>query len=142
MGEQQSQFEELLLPHLDSAYNAAYWVIQNDREAQAVVQEGFALACQEFERGRVQDVRVWLLSIIVRIAHQRMRTPGYPPQKPVGRFESALSKLSVEFREVLVLHDLEGWTYGQLATALEISHDAVASRLSMARRSLRAELGA
>jgi RNA polymerase sigma-70 factor, ECF subfamily len=53
----------------------------------------------------------------------------------------ALSKLPVEFREILVLHDIEGWTYSQLASGLEISRTMVSNRLSMARRSLRQELG-
>jgi DNA-directed RNA polymerase specialized sigma24 family protein len=66
MGEQQSRFEKLLLPHLDSAYNVAYWVLQSDRDAQAIaiVQEGFAQAWREFEKSRELDTRVWLLSII------------------------------------------------------------------------------
>ena len=141
MGEQQSQFEKLLLPHLDSAYNVAYWVLQSDRDAQAIVQEGFAQAWREFERSRELDTRVWLLSIIVRIAHTRIRTQDKHRKESSRDFGNALSRLPVEFREILVLHDLEGWTYRQLATGLEISLEAVASRLSMARRSLKNELG-
>ena len=117
MGEQQSQFEKLLLPHLDSAYNVAYWVLQSDRDAQAIVQEGFAQAWREFEKSRELDTRVWLLSIIVRIAHTRIRTQDKHRKESSRDFGNALSRLPVEFREILVLHDLEGWTYRQLAQA-------------------------
>jgi DNA-directed RNA polymerase specialized sigma24 family protein len=141
MGEKHSQFEALLLPHLDSAYNVAYWVIQNDADAQAIVQEGFAQAWQEFERSGEPDARLWLLSIILRIAHTRIRTQRKHSKESGPGLGSALSRLPVEFREILVLHDAEGWTYRQLATALEISPDTVASRLSMARSVLRKELG-
>jgi RNA polymerase sigma-70 factor (ECF subfamily) len=124
MGDQQFQFEKLLLPHLDSAYNVAYWVLQNDGEAQAIVREGFAQAWREFERSGELETWAWLLSIIIRIAHARIRTQGKHSEESSRGFGSALSRLPVEFREILVLHDLEGWTYRQLAN----EHQAVIYR--------------
>jgi RNA polymerase sigma factor (sigma-70 family) len=55
-------------------------------------------------------------------------------------FYNALGKLPAEFREILVLHEDEGWTYQQIAAALGITWEEVASKLSVARRRLRQEL--
>jgi RNA polymerase sigma-70 factor, ECF subfamily len=53
----------------------------------------------------------------------------------------ALSRLPVELREILVLHEVEGWNYQQLAAALGTTRDIVTTRLSQARRGLRQGLG-
>jgi RNA polymerase sigma-70 factor, ECF subfamily len=185
MGEKQPHFEELLVPHLDGAYNLARWLIERDQDAQAIVREAYLQALQEFTKFREADARSQLLSIVRRTAHSWMiqtpkkhskvipfaePIPGEPsaaaeamadrsaavrqdrdrdrsPQpasddpESKGPLYEALSKLPVEFREILVLHDIEGWTYTQLASVLEISRTMVLNRLSMARRSLRQELG-
>jgi DNA-directed RNA polymerase specialized sigma24 family protein len=64
MGETRSHFEELLLPHLDSAYNLARWLIENDQDAQAIVQEAYLQARQEFAKSREAGARNWLLAIV------------------------------------------------------------------------------
>lgn len=166
MGGKQSQFEKLLLPHLDGAYNVAYWLIQKDADAQAIVQEAFAQAWQEFGKLRETEVRVWLLVIVLRIAHSWIRAqanqskvvsfapssddfgapeamsdakvlPEVVGKESARNLYGALSSLPVEFREILVLHEVEGWTYRQLAAALEITRDTVLTRLSLAHSSLR-----
>jgi RNA polymerase sigma-70 factor, ECF subfamily len=171
MGEKQSQFEELLLTHLDDAYNVALWLTQNDRDAQAIVEKSCEQAWEEFGRRREGDVRTTLLAIVLRIAHACMEEKSYQSKvvpfvpsdggivnsEPTGdmpvsaKFKAgheeigqsiyrALSRLPVELREILVLHELEGYTYQQLASALRISEDAVATRLGSARRRLRNEI--
>jgi DNA-directed RNA polymerase specialized sigma24 family protein len=67
--EKQSQFEELLLPHLDGAYNVAFWLIQNERDARAIVEEAYVQARREFEKLGATDTRVWLYKIVLRIAY-------------------------------------------------------------------------
>ena len=187
MGEKQSHFEELLLPHLDGAYNLARWLIETDQDAQAIVHEGYLQALREFTKFRETDARLQLLTIVRNRAHSWIRTPerrskvipfaeAFLGERSASVRQSrkladgcsaaeavadrsdqqgsdvsdqgskrplyeALSKLSVEFREILLLHDIEGWTYTQLASVLEISRDTVLSRLSAARQSLRQELG-
>jgi RNA polymerase sigma factor (sigma-70 family) len=166
MGEKQSQFEELLQPHLDSAYNVAFWLIQNDRDARAFVEEAYAQARLELDKLDVTDARVWLLKIVLRISHtwiqrqaHRSKMGTFPDDlsgkgkaspDPVterisdrGRNElgksyfEVLRRLPFEFREILVLHELEGWSYQQLAVGLGSTRDAVTRRLSVARRNLR-----
>jgi len=57
-------FEELLLPHLDGAYNLARWLVETDQEAQAVVRDSYVQAWAEFGEFRGTDARVWLLTIV------------------------------------------------------------------------------
>jgi RNA polymerase sigma-70 factor, ECF subfamily len=64
---------EVLLPHLGAAYNVAFWLIQNEREARGIVEEAYAEARRDLERLGATDARVWLLKIVLRIAHMRMQ---------------------------------------------------------------------
>ena len=66
-----------------------------------------------------------------------METHGQSGPETLSR---ALRKLPLELREVLVLHELEGWSYEEIAAAVEIPRTAVAAWLSVARRCLRNEL--
>jgi RNA polymerase sigma factor (sigma-70 family) len=163
MRQKQSLFEELLLPYLDGAYNLARWIVQRDQDAQAVVQEAYIQAQKEFVEFRGADARAWLLTIIRNTAYTWIQkhgnhsdmipfdeaTPVAPSDKPLPEpspeemqrhLHEALSKLPVEFREVLVLREIEGWSYKQLASALNVSAATVISRLSQARRRLRQEV--
>ena len=171
MGEKKSQFEELLLTHLDGAYNVAFWLTESDADAQAIVEKACVQAWAEFLKSHEADLRTWLLKIVLRIAHRWIEerskrstvVPFVPPHdaaanpKPAGHISAstegqaihegagqdisqALNRLPVELREILVLHELEGCNYQQLASVLRISVEAVATRLSFARRCLRNEL--
>ena len=66
-----------------------------------------------------------------------METHGQAGHETLSR---ALRKLPLELREVLVLHELEGWSYQEITATLEIPRTAVAARLSFARRCLRNEV--
>jgi RNA polymerase sigma-70 factor, ECF subfamily len=166
MSEKQPHFEELLLPHLDGAYNLARWLIEKDQDAQAIVHEAYLQALQEFTKFRGADARTWLLTIVRKTAYTWIQKGGTgskvvplaeafaegssaatkamadKSEKPLPEatdqeskrsLYEALSRLPVEFREILVLHDIEGWTYTQLASVLGISPAMVLNRLSMAR---------
>jgi RNA polymerase sigma-70 factor (ECF subfamily) len=171
MEEKLSQFEELLLPHLDGAYNVAYWLVQNDRDAQAIVEEAYVQARREFGRLRETQARVWLLTVVLRVTHSWIQQRDYGskvvPFAPNGAPDAAvaladvaaevppdaqqsalapslfdaLSRLPVESREILVLHEVEGWNYQQLAGSLGTTRDIITTRLSVARRGLRKGLG-
>jgi RNA polymerase sigma-70 factor, ECF subfamily len=168
MGKTQSHFEELLLPHLDGAYNLARWLIKNDQDAQAIVQEAYLQARQELPKSREADARNWLLTIVRKKAgkwveqHEESSKPILLTEAPREQHSSAIAnksltlvtdeerrrlldeafnRLPVEFREVLLLHEIEGWSYKQLASALEIPQATVSHRLSMARQTLRQQLG-
>ena len=69
-------FEELFLPHLDGAYNLARWIVEGDPDAQAVVQEAYIQASNEFVEFRETDARVWLLTIIRNAAYTWIEKRG------------------------------------------------------------------
>jgi RNA polymerase sigma factor (sigma-70 family) len=153
-------FEELLLPHLDGAYNLARWLVETDQEAQAVVRDSYIQAWTEFADFRGIDARVWLLTIVRNTAAARIRTrrnpsstisfqtaadvvpsdqPSLDPSREQRKrgLHQALNRLPLEFREILALRDIEGWSYGQLAAGLNLPTPAVISRLTEARSRLR-----
>src|SRR4051794_13961787 len=134
MQERKLPVEELLLPHLDGAYNLARWITESDADAQIVVEEVYAQASkQEFGQ---EDARVRLLTIVRNRAYtwirqhsghsspkDREESAGQSPPPLSGNERTrdlhiALSKLAVELREILVLSEIEGWSYTQLASAL------------------------
>jgi RNA polymerase sigma-70 factor (ECF subfamily) len=59
-----SRFEEVVLPHLDAAYNLARWLTRNDHDAEDVVQEACLRAMRYFERLKGTEARPWLLAIV------------------------------------------------------------------------------
>jgi RNA polymerase sigma-70 factor (ECF subfamily) len=152
-------FEELFLPHLDGAYNLARWIVERDSDAQAVVQEAYTQASGAFEQFCEAEPRAWLLTIVRNVAYtgiQKRRndsstitfaeaiqvTPSEKPQpgpfheKRKRQLHEAMSRLPVELREILVLREIEGWSYKQLTSALKVPSATVMSRLSQARRRL------
>ena len=155
-------FEEIFLPHLDGAYNLARWIVERDPDAQAVVEEAYVQASSAFVEFREADARAWLLTIVRNIAYTWIKRRGDtsstipfeeairvgPSDKPQAglfhekrkrRLHEALSRLPVELREVLVLREIEGWSYKQLAYTLNVPSTAVMSRLIQARQRLRQE---
>jgi RNA polymerase sigma-70 factor, ECF subfamily len=155
-------FEELFLPHLDGAYNLARWIVGRDRDAQTVVQEAYIQALNEFVEFRGTDAQAWLLAIVRNAAYTWIQKRGNsssmiqfeeaihvaPTDQPLSessheaqkRLNEALTRLPVEFREILVLREIEGWSYKQLASALNVPAATVVSRLNQARRRLRQEV--
>jgi RNA polymerase sigma factor (sigma-70 family) len=157
MRESKLLVEKLLLAQLDGAYHLARWIVESDADAQAAVQEGYTYAWDQLEKFRAADVRIRLLTIVRKRAYARIRRPSNlspfeeaieldPADKasrPLSRegrnrdLPAALERLPVELREILMLHELEGCSYAQLAEILELSLAAVTGRLSQARLLLR-----
>lgn len=77
-------------------------------------------------------------------AIHRLPTEESPPdssyEERLGQLRKALARLPVEFREILVLRDIEGWSYKELASALHLPLGTVMSRLNRARLHLREEI--
>jgi RNA polymerase sigma-70 factor (ECF subfamily) len=156
------RFEELFLPHLDAAYNLARWIIRHDQDAQDVVQNAYVNAFKGFRRFRGgMNGRAWLLTIVRNAAYDWLRRSAsgeklipYDEERHADiismneaketptsddrmqRLELALERLSPEYREIIILYELEGLSYKELATALDIPVGTVMSRLSRARRRL------
>jgi RNA polymerase sigma-70 factor, ECF subfamily len=160
MAQNRLLFEELFLAHLNAAYNLARWLVEADQDAQAVVRDAYIQAWAQFGEFRGTDARAWLLTIVRSMATDWIQThrshsttisfqksidvvssdqPSLDPSQEQRKQElhRALSRLPFEFREILALRDIEGWSYGQLASALNLPTPAVISRLTEARSRLR-----
>src|SRR5512141_1073785 len=136
----QRVFEELVLPHLDAAYNYARWLAGSDAEAEDVVQDACVRAMRFFSSLRGDNARAWLFTIVRNTWYSRFsRRAGKaevatlddmaaePPddgldpeallfqQDAVSRVRHALDRLPVDFREVSVLRELEGLSYKEIA---------------------------
>jgi RNA polymerase sigma-70 factor (ECF subfamily) len=136
----QSLFEQIVLPHLDSAYNVARWLTGNERDAEDVTQEACLRAFKFFSTFRGGDARAWLLTIIRRTAWTWLRRNrqfedsvefdddlhggenlAESPEVSLVRagdvetVRQALETLPALFREVLVLREIEGCSYKEIA---------------------------
>ena len=166
--EELDRFERLLMPHLGAAYDLARWLTRNDDDARDVVQEAYLRAVKSFERYRGGDARVWLLTIVRNACHTWLeRKRGFPapvgspsddpiaeiagdpalePEAQVIRavdrklLREALDDLPAEFREALVLRELEGLSYKEIADVADVPLGTVMSRLARARERLQRSL--
>jgi RNA polymerase sigma-70 factor (ECF subfamily) len=160
-----SPFEQTMLPHLDAAYNLARWLLRHEHDAEDAVQDAFLRAHQAFDRFRGGDGRAWLLTIVRNVCYSRLReqrrsaapeafddeTHGstFDPaaanaiawhETKSALLRQALEHLPAEFREVIVLHELEGLAYREIAAVAGIPIGTVMSRLARARQKLQTEL--
>ena len=162
VGAEVGELAERLLPHLDSAYNLARWLVRNGDDAEDVVQEAYLKAFQYAGGFRGGDARAWLLTIVRNTSFRWLRkTRAYEPvtefdeeihtsgavipnpeqlmlQNADGRLvEKALGELPVRFQEILILRELKGLSYKQIADALGVPMGTVMSTLSRARERFR-----
>jgi len=160
----QSDFEQVFLPHLDAAYNLARWLLRNDQDAEDAVQEAYMRAYKAFSRFRGGDGKAWFMTILRNVCYtmidklRKHETPepfdeeihqagGESERQEAFRQKAnaeslhvALENLPTEFREIIVLHDLEGLAYKEIATVIGIPIGTVMSRLARARGRLRTEV--
>jgi RNA polymerase sigma-70 factor, ECF subfamily len=160
-----STFEQLMLPHLDSAYNLSCWLLRNPHDAEDAVQEACLRAFRSFGGFRGMDGRAWFLTIVRNVCYSHLRQGKRDVQKvafeedlhgsPQDPGESnaqfwleakgellrqALERLPAEYREVIVLHDVEGLSYREIAGVAEIPLGTVMSRLARGRGRLQMEM--
>lgn len=159
-------FELTVWPHMRAAYNFARWLVRNDHDAEDIVQESFLKAFKALDGFRGGDARVWMLSIVRNTAMNFLR--GHKPditgnwsiqdlepadhgpdperglldQSRRERVRQAISHLAPEFRDAIVLREIEELSYKEIASILNIPMGTVMSRLSRARNQLLLELGA
>jgi RNA polymerase sigma factor (sigma-70 family) len=155
-------FEEVVLPHLDAAFNYARWLTKNDADAEDVVQDAYLRALRFFSSLRGEDARAWLLTIVRNTWYGRFpRRAGSAvmtvaveeedddrpdasldpeaqmiQRQTVEEVRRALETLPADFREVLVLRELEGLSYKEIAAIVGIPLGTVMSRLARARERL------
>jgi RNA polymerase sigma-70 factor (ECF subfamily) len=162
-------FEETVLPHLDAAFNYARWLAKNEADAEDVVQDACVRAVRFFQSLRGEDPRAWLLTIVrntwySRVSRRAASTEtalsdgnddrpddnrpddGLDPeeqllrQHTVDRVRAAIEQLPVDYREVLVLREMEGLSYKEIAAVVRVPIGTVMSRLARARERLLAVL--
>jgi RNA polymerase sigma-70 factor (ECF subfamily) len=155
-------FEQAVLPHLDAAYNLARWLLRNDQDAQDVAQEAYLRALRFFPGFRGGSARAWLLKIVRNTCYTWVQANR--PLQDAAEFDEelfpadsvtpnpeefalqndsdalvrrALRKLPTNFREVLILRELEGMSYREIADITGMPAGTVMSSLSRARGRLR-----
>jgi RNA polymerase sigma factor (sigma-70 family) len=163
------RFAAVVLPHLDAAFSLARYLTRNDQDAEDVVQDAFLRALEHFEgfRGDAgSSARAWLLAIVRNVAFslrrrarvvgtaeefdERLHSGAIADENPEAalaarsageRLAFALDRLPAEFREVIVLREVEGLSYKEIGAVTEVPVGTVMSRLSRARARLQAALG-
>lgn len=160
-----ARFEEAMLPHLHAAFNLASWLLRNDADAEDAVQEAYLRAFRHFDGFRGGDGRVWVLAIVRNVClshwqksraraedgfeeelHETARAAGDPEAQWQQKSEKisldrALRQLPPDFREVVVLRELEELSYKEIAHITGAPIGTVMSRLARARALLRQILG-
>ena len=153
------RFEDLVLPHLDAAYNLARWLARDTHDAEDVVQDACVRALKYVGSVHGGDARAWLLTIVRHAFYDWCRRnrpveiarddgsaidsavdPGAtdPEQAALRRSETkvladAIAELPLAFREVLILRELEDLSYKEIARVADIPVGTVMSRLARAR---------
>jgi RNA polymerase sigma-70 factor (ECF subfamily) len=154
-------FEKTMLPHLDAAHNLARWLTRNEDDAQDVVQEAYLRAFRFFDGFRGGDGRPWLLAVVRNTAltwrsrakaltHVSFDEEIHGAGLEAATVETQLAEgskfvdlqdcmelLPVEFREIVVMREMEEMPYRDIAEAASLPIGTVMSRLSRARRRLR-----
>jgi RNA polymerase sigma-70 factor (ECF subfamily) len=166
MDDRRRRFEAQALPHLDAATNLARWLTRSNADADDVVQDAMLRAWRAFDGFRGGDIRPWLLAIVrncwrtsagdrKRRGHvslpeensamtsEAMTFAGPSPEAAAMRtdegrkLDAVIATLPDEFREVLILREMEDLSYREIATITEVPIGTVMSRLARARAMLR-----
>ena len=160
-------YEEKVLPHLDAAYNLARWLAGNDHDAQDVAQEASLRAFRFFGSFHGEDARAWLLTIVRNTFYTWLRknrppantiemndetldiedasaSPGtiQPQFADADTVRGAIAELPVEFREIVILREMEGFSYKEISDLAAVPIGTVMSRLARARKLLQKRLAA
>jgi RNA polymerase sigma-70 factor, ECF subfamily len=160
-----ARFEQTFLPHLDAAHNLARWLVRNAQDAEDLVQEAYLRAFEAYDSFRGQSAKAWLLTIVRNACFSRLRrasTAGEsaefdeqvhspdsaamdPESLAVAEADSrllasALEELPEEFREAIVMRELEELSYKEIAAVTGAPIGTVMSRLARGREQLRLKL--
>jgi RNA polymerase sigma factor (sigma-70 family) len=160
-----ARFEQAVLPHLAAAYNLARWLTRDEHDAEDVVQDAYVRALTFFDSFHGGDSRAWLLTIVRHTCYTWLqrhrgheRATAFDDELHSGEREAsnpetlllqhanqqllrqALETLPVELREVVVLRELEGLSYKEIAGVADLPLGTVMSRLARARKRLQAWL--
>jgi RNA polymerase sigma factor (sigma-70 family) len=162
--EERGRFEQAVLPHLAAAYNLARWLTRDDHDAEDIVQEAYLRALKSFGGFHGADGRAWLLAIVRNACYtwlkqKHLREPATMFDETIHSVDTAVTpvtvllrkenkqaireaveELPVDLREVIVLRELEGLSYKEIAAVADIPMGTVMSRLARARERLQSLL--
>jgi len=157
-------FNQAVLPHLDAAYNLARWLTRNDQDAEDIAQEACLRAFKYWRSFSGRDCRSWLLKIVRNTFYSWFRQRSVQPvltddgetddtadiipnpesaliqNADRDMLRAALEDLALEFREAIVLRELEGLSYKEIADIAGVPIGTVMSRLARARKRLQSYL--
>jgi RNA polymerase sigma factor (sigma-70 family) len=166
------RFAEMVLPHLDDAYGLARWLTGDGTDAEDVVQDACMRALGALEAATVEQPRAWLLKIVRNTAFTWLaknrptsvmltddaelleiaaaKAPADAPDAEAAliaradeaALEAAIQALPHAFREVVVMRDINGLSYRDIAAAIGAPVGTVMSRLARGRALLNEKLGA
>ena len=160
-------FERTVVPLLDDAYTLARHLLHDEHDAQDVVQEAYLRAWRHYAGFRGDNVRPWLLTIVrnccwtwrrsarphrdmveydddahsVRAGEHRAADAGALEDSNRELLRAALAQLQPEYREAIVLREIEGLSYKEMAQVAGVPLGTIMSRLARARRRLQEALG-
>jgi RNA polymerase sigma-70 factor (ECF subfamily) len=155
--------DEVIVPHLDAARRLARWLMRNEDEADDVVQEASLRALRYFKTFAGGNSRAWFLSVVRNTCRSWRRhgehalSESFDEERHVDRssrdpetlalqgddlmlIERAMKSVPERFREFLVLRELEGLSYREIAEVMNIPMGTVMSSLSRARQAFRSAL--
>ncbi len=157
-----ARFEQTVLPYMNTAYNLARWLTRNEHDAEDMVQEAYLRAFKFFDGFRGTDARAWLLTIVRNTCYTWLQqNRGYNStteldeeiqtaeddtlnpaalvlkSRDVEMLKESLEQLPADFREIIVLRDLEEFSYKQIAEMTKVPLGTVMSRLARARARLK-----
>ena len=161
--EDRTRFEQTVLPHLDAAFNLARWILRGRADAEDVTQEALLRAYRFFGTFHSGDARAWLLRIVRNCCYTwlqknhvaedmtELNDESVPRERHTpeslaiaahdrDRLVRALDQLPTHFREILVLRELEGCSYKEIAAITSRPIGTVMSALARARQQLRSLL--
>ena len=153
-------FEQSVMPHLNAAYNLARWLTRSEPDAEDLVQDAYLRAFRAFETFQGGDARAWLLTIVRNNCFTFLRKRGGQPtvefdeqsstladespdaeavllqQAALGSLNHCLEALPLEYREAIVLRELEELSYKEISDIARVPVGTVMSRLARARKRL------
>jgi RNA polymerase sigma-70 factor, ECF subfamily len=155
-------FDEIILPHLNAAHNLARWLVKGSNDAEDVVQEACLRAVRYFGTFHGGNARSWLLRIVRNTAVRWLQKnrahqfateldeeihsqpgDGLNPETVLLQradthlVEQAMNHLPIRLREVLMLRELEGLSYKEIAEVVGVPMGTVMSTLFRARERFR-----
>jgi RNA polymerase sigma factor (sigma-70 family) len=155
-----ARFERIVLPHLNAAYNLARWLTRNGDDAEDLVQEAYLRAFRSFDTFQGEDGRAWLLAVVRNTCFtwlrkrgdklmeefdERLHSGADPSpdaeamllnEAALGSLQDCLEGLPAEFREAIVLRELEELSYKEISDIARVPIGTVMSRLARGRKRL------